>query len=233
MNKLKILGSFLILFFLIQSVQSQGKLVGLWEIEKVLVGEKNMTPIAKWTRINSDGTYQSGNGWLQNAVGKWTFDSQKAQFLPIETEGLENPFGPFIVDFDSLNQMTWLRMEEGIPVKVSLKKVTKLPQSPADRIVGLWDLENTNSEVETNQNRLLFIRWDRIYREFTQEGSNGSGYWHMHGHKAEVTLLPHTAGKSPESWKVGFEEGQLILTGISDSNRDKQLRFSRRTSFPD
>ena len=37
------------------------------------MGEMELTPIAKWTQINSDGSYESGNGWLKNSEGQWTF----------------------------------------------------------------------------------------------------------------------------------------------------------------
>lgn len=47
---------------------------GLWEVTKVIVGQEEMTPVAKWTQINKDGTFETGNGWLQNGNGTWTFD---------------------------------------------------------------------------------------------------------------------------------------------------------------
>jgi len=135
---------------------------GLWEISKVTV-------LAKWTRINSDFTYQSGNGWLQNSEGNWTFDQNLNQFLPIEKHGIVDDFGPFEVEIIE-DRMTWTRQENGEAVKVHFERIEDLPKGPADKLQGLWDLknavrgeENLMSSYDPDNNRYYHIRWDRIY----------------------------------------------------------------------
>ena len=71
--------------------------IGFWRVDKVEVGQETMTPVAKWFRINQDGTYQSGNGWLQNSVGTWTFDKAKNLYVPTEKNGIVDLFGGFEV----------------------------------------------------------------------------------------------------------------------------------------
>ena len=203
-------------------------ITGLWEITLVTVGDEQMTPVAKWTRFNEDGTYQSGNGWLQNAEGKWVFDEDAQTISMEETNGLKDPFGSFSMEINE-NSMIWKRMEEGMQVTIHLTRVNKIPKAPADQLVGLWS-EINEQEAETGH--IFFFRWDRIYREMDQSGK-GTGYWHMHGHRPEVTLLSHNEGNAPETWKVEVTDTKLILTGISDSNKDDVRTFLRLHQFPE
>lgn len=215
------------------------EVTGFWEITQVSMQGQSMTPVAKWTKINTDGTYQSGNGWLQNAVGTWTYDEGTHEFSPTETNGIEDEFGPFSVSFQG-ETMLWKRMEEGAEVTVELERIDQLPMSTADRIKGIWDLttvtENGNDITATydpNNLHYLFIRWDRIYQARNTDGERESGYWHIHGHRPEVTLLSHSKGKEPQSWRVEVSEKELFLTGISDSNKNQVMSFSRIHRFPD
>ncbi len=54
--------SFLLLMVFLTSAAYAQSVAGFWEIKEVKVGRKLMTPVARWTRINKDGSYQSGNG---------------------------------------------------------------------------------------------------------------------------------------------------------------------------
>lgn len=111
---------------------------GLWVVTKVTAGDREMTPVAKWTRINEDGTYQAGNGWLQHSTGRWRYNSAKKQFVSSETIGIRDPHGPFSVTIaNGKSQMTWKRREGKMEVTVSWKKIKKLPEAPADKITGL------------------------------------------------------------------------------------------------
>lgn len=211
---------------------------GFWEVEKVTVGDQTMTPVAKWFRIENDGTYTGGNGWLQNMEGTWEYDEENNSYLPKENKGLVDPFGAFTVSFD-VEKMIWTREEEGMEVNVSLVPIESMPKSPADQIVGLWDLEEADSlgtkmipKLDPEGKYYLFIRWDRMYVERNKDGQRKTGYWHMHGHRPELTILPHDSGQSPKSWTVSFENKKLILTGNSDSIKDLELRFNRLTDFP-
>ncbi len=200
--------------------------VGKWSVVEVKIGSKHRTPQARWTTISRDGTYQSGNGWLQNAEGRWTYDNKKKLLSFKETNGLIDEFGPFTVEFTT-DGMRWLREEEGMIVEVTLEKIEKRPKGPADLVVGLWELE-TETEVAK---QLLFIRWDRIYINRSKTG-RFTGYWHMHGHKPELTFLPHSNNEKVESWRMEASEKRLKLIGVSDSNKDQERIFIRRYQFP-
>jgi hypothetical protein len=116
--------------------------------------------------------------------------------------------------------------------------IEELPMSPADYLEGIWGLveisENGQSIIndfdKENQHK-LFIRWDRIYINFSPEGKRVTGYWHIHGRKPEITLLPHQEGIEPESWKIEVDEQKLLMTGISDGNKTIERKYVRRNTF--
>ena len=223
----------LILFFMAQA--NSQSLYGLWEITRVQVGNETMTPVAKWTRIHEDGTYESGNGWLQNAEGTWVVDATNKTFTATQKNGLRDEFGGFEYSFSGKESMVWKRTEESMEVTVSLKRIKTLPQAPADKLVGVWILDPEHSkgtETRATSTPYFFFRWDRIYRERTEEGQIQTGYWHMHGHRPHITILPHTTGQKAQSWEVSFKNDQLILQGLSDDNKTVELRFNRSDIIP-
>jgi len=226
----------LLLFPLIINAQ-KNKIIGFWEIKNVMVGDQNMTPVAKWTKINADGSFQAGNGWLQNSEGSWNYDAKNNMYTAIDSLGIIDEFGGFNVSFDGEN-MYWEREEEGMPVKVTLKLIKKLPMAPADYLVGIWDLteitkdgQSILNEYDSNNKHKLFIRWDRVYINFIPEGKKSTGYWYINGHKPEITLLPHQESEKPESWHIEVNKEKLIMTGISESNKDIQRVYSRKNTF--
>lgn len=233
------LKQFLLYFLLLGGVTlSAQNIIGLWEIKQVKVGSQTMTPVAKWTKINKDKTFQSGNGWLQNSEGTWSYDRTKKLYSPKEKKGIIDEFGPYTVEFTDKG-MNWLREEEGMIVTVNLERINTLPKSTADQLVGLWDLASIkhNDADITNtfdpQNKFyIFFRWDRIYKERTIKGKRVSGYWHINGHKPEITMLPHSKDKNAESWRVEVSESNLKLIGISDSNKETEMNFYRLYQFP-
>ena len=211
---------------------------GLWEVEKVEVGDKNLTPVAKWTRIHADGTYESGNGWLQNSVGKWTYDAKEKSFLPKEKNGIEEGFGAFTIKVDD-EKMVWSRMEEGMQVTVTWQRIEELPRTTADKVVGLWRMKRT---VEPKRNKRLFkgsdvavfhLRWDRIYTITFRNGERQTGYWHMNGHRPVITLLPHQEGLSAESFYVKVNDESLTISSASEENEADHYFFDRTDKFPE
>ena len=198
---------------------------GFWTIDNVQVGEEEMTPVAKWNRINTDGTFQSGNGWLQNGEGTWSYDEEKQLFKPETKYGSRDPFGAFKVMFDGDN-MIWEREEEGMQVVVSLSRIEEMPKSPADWLQGLWGLTSEEDKF------FYRIRWDRIYIYRDANGNRKTGYWHINGHRPEVTLLSHNPNEPAVSWRIEVGAEVLEMTGISDSNRDQVLVFERLDEFP-
>lgn len=231
--------NYLIVLLLVSahSYSQKDSLIGFWEIEKVAVGSKNMTPVAKWTKINSDGTFQSGNGWLQNAKGKWNYNASDKTYSATDPLDVYDEYGGFSVLF-AQKKMYWERIEDGMKIKVTLRPIEELPAAPADYLEGIWDLveitENDKSVLSTfdpQNNHKLFIRWDRIYINFSSNSSKSTGYWHIHGHKSEITFLPHQQGKKSESWKIDINEKELIMNGISENNRTIQRKYVRKNTF--
>lgn len=233
----------LILIFLVFTpitlvIGQQNQVAGFWGVENVQAGDQEMTPVAKWFRINEDATYQSGNGWLQNSEGTWKYDEQNHTYEPTTKNGLVDEFGAFSVQFKD-DKMVWQRAEEGMNVTVTLSRIDELPKAPADLVHGLWDLEqvlengNDITADFDNENRYyLFIRWDRLYTERTADGERTSGYWYMDAHHPEITLMSHQEGRQPETWNVNVNISNLVLTGLSDSNRDREIHFVRFKQFP-
>ena len=213
------------------------KIVGLWEIEKVEVGKENMTPVAKWMRINQDGSCQSGNGWLQNTEGTWTYHAEKKMYTADNPLGILDEFGGFLVSFDG-EKMFFEREEEGMPVKVFLKPIEELPMSPADYFEGMWKLVDITDQgtsirdsFDKEHKHQILIRWDRIYRNYTPEGKRMTGYWHINGHRPEITFLPHQKESEAESWMIQVDEKELIMKGTSDHNKTIERRYQRSNSF--
>lgn len=201
-------------------------LTGLWEMEKMTMGDMEMTPVAKWTEIDQNGHFRSGNGWLQNATGTWSYQSSSSTFIPKTDNVREDPYGGFEVKFVDEDHMTWQREEEGMTATVYLKRIDQLPKGPADELVGRWQLQSESADVRYKE---LFIRWDRIFENRANEQKE-TGYWHIHGHRPEITFLSHNADQAAESWRISFDqEGQLQMKGISDSNREVELIFIRNT----
>ena len=236
--KIKLLILFIAFSFAGSTAAAQD-ITGFWEVTKVSMGDRSMTPVAKWTRINPDGTYQSGNGWVQNATGAWTYDESSKQFLPEETNGIVDEFGPFTVNFQD-ETMLWKRMEDGSEVTVTLERINEKPMSTADKIQGLWDLsavteneKDITSTFDPNNRYYLFIRWDRLYQEQNTKGEKAMGYWHINAHRPELTLISMDQSREHERWQVEVTENKLKLTGLSDSNSSLVMAFSRIQQFPE
>lgn len=220
-----------------EAYSQKQSIVGFWEVERVEMGKKNVTPVAKWTRINADGTFQSGNGWLQNAKGSWNYDVEKNTLSMVDSLDVFDEFGAFRIAFSN-ERMLWAREEEGMTVKVTLVPIDELPMSPADYLEGIWDLieitENQTSilsDFDRENKHRLHIRWDRVYVNFSATGQRLRGYWHIHGHRPEITFLPHQETEIPERWKVEVNRETLTMTGLSDSNHSIQRKYQRKNSF--
>lgn len=236
-NQIKQFLTYTLLLVSYFAYSQENSMIDLWQIKKVEVGEDNMTPVAKWTRINANGTYQSGNGWLQNSSGTWNYEKKTNTYSAVDQLDIRDEFGGFTVSFQN-DLMIWEREEEGMSVKVILERIKELPMSPADYLEGMWKLSEISKNEEVisinsagEDKAKLFIRWDRIFLGFSPDGNKSSGYWHIHGHKSEITLLPHQENGLAESWKIQVNEKELIMTGLSDSNKGVQRNYIRQYSF--
>ena len=123
-------------------------------------------------------------------------------------------------------------------VKVTLSPIEELPVAPSDYLEGLWDLvEITENDIsildsfDGKDEHKLHFRWDRIFINYSPDGERLTGYWHIHGHRPDITLLPHQEDGTVESWRVEVNEKELLMTGLSDSNRTIQRKYVRRNTF--
>lgn len=215
------------------TAQEASDLLGLWEVTMVLVGDEEMTPNAKWTRLNADYTQESGNGWFQHTTGSWSFDEASKKLVLISDNGLKDSFGAFKVVVAG-ERMSWERTEEGTAVKVSLVKVEELPLTFRDQILGLWGLQNMVGrgdffEDEKSDN-YLFIRWDGKF----VIGTNGKkiyGVYNVHGHKPEIELIPYSKDLGRSFWAISFSENKIALR-LLNNEEEVSRGFARLDDFP-
>ncbi|QCK16887.1 hypothetical protein [Mangrovivirga cuniculi] len=213
--------TFLLIVFSAAILSAQNsELIGLWEVNKVSVGDRDMTPIAKWSRINGDGTYQTGNGWLQNGAGLWSFNKEVSQLSFKDYYNPIDPFGPFAVEIKD-DEMVWSRMEEDMKVKVYLTRIKDLPRSHADALIGRWKATGENEESEN-----MFLRWDRVYVKRSDNG-NKTGYWIPHAHRAEVGFVSHDQSEPHKYYEIKINNDELTLTGVSDEVKGDVLTYIR------
>ena len=229
MKKLIVLAS---IFYAFSSLAQEAMLEGLWHVTSVSVGDQEMTPNAKWTRFNADGTQQSGNGWRQHSVGTWTFDNSSMELTIVTENGVADPFGPFNVDLLSKTQMEWIRQEEGSVVRVSLERVSQLPLTYGDQVLGLWELkEAVGDEALFANSTYLFVRWDGKFVIGTKEGKR-YGVYNVHGHKAEIELIPYGEGSNRSFWQFEVLADQLTLR-LLNSEQETTRSYHRINTFPE
>lgn len=219
-------------------VHAQENITGLWEVVNVSVGENTMTPVARWSRINADGSLETGNGWTKNASGTWAYDLSTHEFHPENPLGLKDPAGPFKVEVKG-DTMIWERTEEGMFVRVINKRIDELPMAPADLLHGMWDLvkvskneKDITASYDPDGKKYTYFGWDRIYRGRDVEGNRETGFWHINAHRPEVTIMPHREGATPVTWQISVNEDSLVMNGVSDSNKNQELKFVRRDEYP-
>jgi len=222
---------------LVVSFQVTAQVDGLWVVKSVLVGAEDKTPVARWFRLDK-GKQFSGNGWQRHSVGSYTWNKKTSE-LSFKTENEpDEGFGAFKVVRKGA-AMTWTRKEEGVIVKVELQPATDLPQGTADRIKGLWDLASATrsgadilKQTDPEKIHYLFIRWDRMYVKQLKSDEQVQGFWFMNAHRPELKFLSENNEQDPETWTVKFDQGKLVLTGVSQSVKDIVLTYSRMSDFP-
>ena len=190
---------------------------GLWQVDHVSVGDRQMTPIAKWFEINDDLTYTAGNGWSRNDIGTLRYNAGDGTLLPDSERNGPDTYGPFSVTFSG-DEMVWSRDEDGMPVVVTLSRIEDLPMSPKDSIVGNWSLvQGTNQEGNTldtsapEHYKLLEIRWTETFRATRQDNAQVFGYWHMDAHAPEFHLVNFETCQEVEIFDVAFEENSMVM----------------------
>lgn len=200
---------------------------GLWVVKKVVMGDEEMTPNARWTRFNADQTQESGNGWLQHSFGTWELTESKELSI-INLNGVKDEDGPFKIALDR-DRMLWTRNEGGEEVLISLERSEELPANYADRLIGLWQFEEFQGHDQyfqkhtSAEHATLFLRWDRRF-VLSSELGRINGVYNVHAHKAELELIPYGEVVQRDFWSLDFDEEYLTLTLLnSDSLVTRKL----------
>lgn len=205
---------------------------GLWLVEKVQMGTKEMTPLARWTRFNSDATQSSGNGWLQHSIGSWKLNGDR---LSVEnTNGIIDNFEPFKISLEG-EKMSWEREEEGNNVQVFLKRIKELPASEGNKLMGLWVLKeffengvDKTTSINVPERAMIHFRWDNVYVQHNMPQGKRTGVYKIHGHKPEIQMITYGKENNFDFWK--FEISDDLLTMISTDNTTK-IVFKRSHQF--
>lgn len=210
---------------------------GFWIVTKVSVGTRDVTPIARWFKIEK-GKQVSGNGWTQHSFGTYRFDKKKSEIIFITTNEPEDEFGAFKVERKG-PLMTWSRKEEGEMVVVELKPITELPTAPADLAKGLWILNSAvdreldiTKTYDPDRKHFLFVRWDRQYVRQINAHERISGYWFFDAQLPLMTLISENREQPDETWNVTFDGQKMILKGSSENVQTMTLTYTRATDFP-
>ena len=235
MNKLKIgiLLFGLTIIFSCKKEEVKPTINGLWLVTKVIMGEDEMTPIARWMRFNADSTQTSGNGWLQHSEGSWSVNKNN-QLTVTNTNGLLDAAEPFAVKFEG-EKMIWSRTEEGQDVQVFLERIEQIPSSEGNRLMGLWKIESIaidNEDVTTtlnpDNNATLFLRWDNVYVFENYPQGKIYGVYKVHGHKPEIQMVNY--GDNPQFQFYTFSISDLELKLIS-TDKKTELKLKRIYQF--
>ena len=217
------------------SACSSNKMIGLWQVEKVQIEEQEMTPVARWVRMDKNGNQASGNGWYQHSYGTWTYEPGDKALAITNENGFEDPFGPFtcIVKGD---EMTWKRKEEGQTVNVILKKMEALPAAPADQLLGIWDLvkaiergEDQTEAYDFDQKYCLFLRWDRNFVIPFSENGRQMGVYAPNGHRSQVQFIYNGTEANRVFWEYEVTKDELVLKNNADQI---ELYFERIYQIP-
>lgn len=192
-------------------------ITGLWVVEQVIVGEQDLSPTAQWILFEEEGTFISGNGWLQNGLGSWVYDEQQKTLLQ-STEIRIDPYGPFNVSFQD-QKMVWDRVEEGNKVRIILVAAKNKPMAPWDKIIGTWEIEIANGINPTNdrviseyslEKTIYIFDWDRRYKKFDKEGNLiEKGVWQIEVY-SPILLLISDEKDIRTIWQIEFNSSQMV-----------------------
>ncbi|MBW1299027.1 hypothetical protein [Aquimarina litoralis] len=224
----------LLFIILLCSCKNQTTIEGLWVVSTVKIGEEEMTPNARWTRLNSDFTQETGNGRFQHSYGTWKLNSASNELSIYNDNGLDDLNDPFKISLND-NEMIWERREEGQDVRVTMTRASKLPETYGDRILGLWSLENVTGignyfQQSDKTNSYIFFRWDKRFVIQSEKGRI-QGVYNVHGHKPEVELIPYGDQLERDFWEIQFEDNYITLKRLN-SDKTVTRRFKRIHQFP-
>ncbi len=148
MNRILIIAALLIVSVAYGITQPR-EAFGLWEVRSVMVGDRDVTPVAKWFDLNEDGTVHGGNGGMINISGTWSLVGGKVLFT--DDFGLSDPMGGFAYEVAG-DEMIWSRVEGDMNVRIKMERVQVYPKGPWDHAEGAW----VNM---ANPSHTLFMGW--------------------------------------------------------------------------
>lgn len=213
------------------------EVTGLWQVSLVQMGDQEMTPNARWMRLHEDLSQESGNGGFQHSYGTYRWNQEEASLSFENTNGLKDDSGAFSVSWSG-DKMIWKRMEEGQEVKVTLERIEKLPQTYGDRVLGMWMLEEAKGSgplleisAEESPKAFIFLRWDK---KFVMGSANGKQYgvYNVHGHKAEIELIPYGDNCQRSFWKMDIQDKQIKMT-LLNTEEEVSRTYKRIYAFPE
>ncbi|MCV9385675.1 hypothetical protein [Reichenbachiella ulvae] len=227
-------GLTLILSHSFKAKAQSNPMLGLWGVDLVTVGDRDVTPTAKWFRFREDMSCEAGNGWTQNLIGTYTYSD--GTFKPTNKNQPLDPFGPFKVTFTDDN-MFWEREEEGMRVKVTLSPINKFPAAPADQVIGLWDLQivkqkgkDITASYDPKGLQYLNVRWTRQYDVRLADGSQTRGFWHMDAHDPRLSLVNYDKEVPVEQYMIYTVGDSLIMESLDKQTVMTYQRILERPS---
>lgn len=217
---------------LLNSCGVNNQLAGLWQIEKVTIGNEEMTPVAKWTRINKDKTQESGNGWNQHTIGTWEYDKSSKKIELKNTNGIMDVYEGFkVLDINKEN-MLWSRKEEGEIVQVYLKKIKKIPKAPFNELLGIWQLSTIQEDTLDNLASYLFLRWDNILIDKKAKEGKKYGMYKTHGHKNELQIIYYETPLREVKWNYSFNKSGVLSLEREENGKSIKQEYERKNEIP-
>lgn len=224
-NKLSIV----LLFF---TYTATAQIEGLWEVKKVMVGDQLLTPTAKWFDLKANKQVESGNGGITNLEGSWDLTGEILTFK--NAQGVTDPYGSFTIGVQN-KDMTWSRKEDGRMVTINLSKSDQKPKAPWDKIVGYWVLEKVLRGTEdvtayynTDNDRFIFIRWDRRFNSnyVGEKKDDHRGFWHIESHSPYLRLFSGKGDLYDTNWDISFnDQGKMTW---ENPNTEERWQFALR-----
>ena len=195
------------------------EITGLWEVLEVQTGDEDVTPVAKWFEFYESGKLNGGNGGITNLRGSFKYD-QYNQTLEQLHQGIKDSYGAFkVILAEDKQSMTWSRLEDGISVLVSLKRVKEKPLAPWDLISGTWKNERAEGlDLETKEVKSIYsmeinsyyFGWDGRYRKFDKDDNPvETGIWHIDAHSPRLILI-NNQGNAKVDWWFEIKEDSMV-----------------------
>lgn len=207
--------------FLAPTFMMAQSLPGLWLVQEVSMGDQKVTPQERWFKYDDAGNFSSGNGWLKHSDGTYVYNPSDSSFEAHQVDEPIDEFGAFKLWFEG-EKMIWQRIEADMQVTVKLERIEEVPPSLADKVQGLWQLDSiaftdpevTNSATDQPTEQ-LFLRWDREYRISNSEENMDRGYWHIHGHRPELTLISRSSEQTFTVYEI-IQNGEFLILKLRD-----------------